>query len=206
MTSASPVPPLSTNSFIRRRGCRAWQCFDGLPAEGVERGNDFDHFPAEHELVDKQAEDFNQGNDLDGLPAEDVKQDETSTIPQLSTNLPNETKLRIILGVSPEPEYIKMLVCQQRDQEDRQLQCQLHDDALQVYQGVQEIAAFDKALLRHRVTSIACVRQLEADNPSTGLWDRLTSPTGSAGMVRGMSTIEEEQLRGGGSHWGEELW
>ncbi|KAA8893224.1 hypothetical protein FN846DRAFT_914298 [Sphaerosporella brunnea] len=49
------------------------------------------------------------------------------------------------------------------DPEDRQRQLEQPEDALPADDGAQEIAAWDKALLRNRVTSIACIRMLHED-------------------------------------------
>ncbi|KAA8910162.1 hypothetical protein FN846DRAFT_888556 [Sphaerosporella brunnea] len=49
------------------------------------------------------------------------------------------------------------------DSEDRQRQLQQQEDAVPADEGTQEIATWDKALLGRRVTSIACIRQLQED-------------------------------------------
>ncbi|KAA8897053.1 hypothetical protein FN846DRAFT_893163 [Sphaerosporella brunnea] len=119
--------------------------------------DNFDHSPAEHELVDEEAEVVQQADDVDDLATvQELLISDQQSSDGSNASLPSELKPRIIFwAVSPDPEYIKML-----------------DDAVKADAAVQVIATFGKALLGHRVKSISCIREMDGDKTwAPGLTD-----------------------------------
>ncbi|KAA8904268.1 hypothetical protein FN846DRAFT_907849 [Sphaerosporella brunnea] len=141
----------------------------------LECGNDSPDLPDALDLVDDEAEIVEHGHDFADLPAQEKlvgKKGEEQF----------RFRRRAYASLPAMFQYIKMPVRQQRDEEDRQRQTQLQDDALPPDHGVQEIGTFDKALLRNRVTSIACIRMVERDK-TIGWTPGLTEITYGAGAV-----------------------
>ncbi|KAA8914143.1 hypothetical protein FN846DRAFT_886130 [Sphaerosporella brunnea] len=143
----------------------------------VEHGNDFVHLPSEDELVDDDAVVTEHGNDFTDLPAEDELElgnevqvaEHGNDLADLPANtevaehdtgfadLPAEDKL---VGKKAEERF---RFRPKGGEEDRQRQLHRQDGSLPADQGVREIATSDKALLRNRVASIACIRMVEGD-------------------------------------------
>ncbi|KAA8894634.1 hypothetical protein FN846DRAFT_999564 [Sphaerosporella brunnea] len=151
----------------------------------LEVGDGFADLPAEAKLVGKKAEELSRFRPIryGSLPATGAYGSNPSEPP------------RIIVRHEPvDTGQISKLVHQQREAEDRQRQLQRQDGALRPDQVVQEIATFDRTLLRNRVTSIACIRMVEGDK-TIGWTPRSTEITYGANV--GCADISITSFEGG---------